>query len=269
MSVNPSGQSPRPYPTGRLLDGKPRAILFDASKCIGCRQCVEACKDWNELPRGDHYAIGSSTWLTIEPPVMEGIASVWGRNSCMHCEYPLCAAVCPVEAITKYDEGPVVIDPAICIGCDYCIYACPWDVISKNDVTQKATKCTMCSDRLSDGGKEPFCVHACPVGALAFDLVEEVNAQAEERVASVSGSSIYGRQEAGGTHVIHVLTNSLDEHGLPEVPAVRYPEHHIPLDKKLHGLLTLTGGLEGKLRALANAFQKPWRLSYRYWHKPG
>ena len=64
-----------------------------------CRQCVEACKDWNDLPRGNTYKINPSTWLTMEPPVLEGTSSIWGRNSCMHCEYPVCATVCPDMAL--------------------------------------------------------------------------------------------------------------------------------------------------------------------------
>jgi formate dehydrogenase iron-sulfur subunit len=257
----------RPYPTGRLLDGKPRAILFDSGKCIGCRQCVEACKDWNDLPRGDQYAIGSSTWITMEPPVLEGTASVWGRNSCMHCEYPVCAAVCPVEAITKYEEGPVVIDPDVCIGCEYCVYACPWHVISKNEVTKKSTKCTMCADRLAEG-QQPFCVQACPVEALSFGLVGEMDAQAGERAAEL-GASTYGHGEAGGTHVLHVLVRPVAEHGLPEVAPVKYPRHHIPFRIKIGGILGLTGGLGGKVRSVTNALTKPWRLKYRYWQAPG
>ena len=163
----------RPYPRGRLFDGKPRAIVFDSAKCIGCRQCVEACKDWNDRPRGNQYTLNSSTWITMEPPVLEGLSSVWGRNSCMHCEYPLCAAVCPVEAITKYEEGPVVIDPDTCIGCEYCVYACPWHVISKSDVSGKAVKCTMCVDRVAVD-QRPFCVPACPVEAIfAMDEVPD------------------------------------------------------------------------------------------------
>ncbi len=256
----------RPYPTGRLSDGKPRAIMFDSSACIGCRQCVEACKDWNELPRGNTYKINPSTWLTMEPPVLEGTASIWGRNSCMHCEYPACASVCPVEAITKYDEGPVVIDPNICIGCEYCIHACPWDVISKSDVTGRATKCTMCSDRVGKD-QQPFCVQACPAGALAFGTVEEIEAQTSERAAA-TGATVYGLREAGGTHVLHVLTQPPEEHGMPEVSSDRYPAHHIPLATEIKGVLTLTGGVEGKLRAVKNAVSKPWRLKYRYWHKP-
>jgi len=256
----------RPYPTGRLADGQPKAILFDSSACIGCRQCVEACKDWNDLPRGNTYKINASTWLTIEPPILEGQSEVWGRNSCMHCEYPVCAAVCPVEAITKYDEGPVVIDQDLCIGCEYCIYACPWHVIAKSDVSGKATKCTMCADRQVDGN-EPFCVHACPVGALSFGLVDAMQAEVTTRASATSGS-VYGEREAGGTHVLHALTQPPREHGMPAVSSARYPTHHVPLDVKVRGILTMTGGLAGKWRSVTNAFTKPWRLKYRYWHKP-
>jgi Fe-S-cluster-containing dehydrogenase component len=260
--------SRRPYPTGQLLDGKPRAIVFDSNKCIGCRQCVEACKDWNELPRGNQFTINSSTWLTMEPPVLDGTASLWGRNSCMHCEYPACAAVCPVEAITKYAEGPVVIDQDVCIGCKYCVYACPWHVISTNEVTGKSTKCTMCCDRLSDGGKEPFCVKACPVDALAFGIVEDMDAEAAAR-ADTAPSWVYGAEEAGGTHLREVLFQTAREHGRPSVPAVKYPRHMIPFRIKISGIFGLEGGFAGKVRSVTNAITKPWRLRYRYWQSPG
>jgi formate dehydrogenase iron-sulfur subunit len=256
----------RPYPTARLIDGRPRAILFDAEKCIGCRQCVEACKDWNELPRGNYFAINDSTWLAMMPPVLEGRGDVWGRKSCMHCEYPLCAAVCPVEAITKYDEGPVVIDQAKCIGCEYCIHACPWHVIAKNELTGKSTKCTMCNDRIPNG-EAPFCVQICPVQALDFGLAADMQAKAQARAQELD-ANVYGEKEAGGTHVVNVLTHSLADHGLPPIPAVRYPEHHIPFRKKVLGLFTMTAGVDGKKRAVMNAVTKPWRLKYRYWHQP-
>ena len=257
----------KPYPVARLGDGKARAILFDSSKCIGCRQCVEACKDWNDLPRGNTYGIGRSTWLTIEPPVLEGTVSIWGRNSCMHCEEPLCAAVCPVEAITKYDEGPVVIDEAACIGCEYCVHACPWQVIARDPVSKKAKKCTMCSDRVT-GGAAPFCVASCPVDALEFDLLEELRARAARRAQEL-GAIVYGRHEAGGTQVLHVLTALPREHGVPAVAAERYPAYHMPFWKQVIVLFTLTGGIDGKWRAIKNAASKPGRLGYRYWHRSG
>src|SRR5581483_9555146 len=79
--------SAAPFPTGQLADGKPRSILFDATACIGCRQCVQACKDWNDLPRTSLYELSDSTWITMEPPVLDGLSPVWGRNSCMHCDF--------------------------------------------------------------------------------------------------------------------------------------------------------------------------------------
>jgi len=250
-------------PTGRLLDGKPRTILFDATKCIGCRQCVQACKDWNDHPRTTLYELSSTNWITMEPPVLEGLSPLWARNSCMHCEFPMCAAVCPVEAITKYDEGPVVINKDVCIGCEYCIYACPWGVISKDDLTHKATKCTMCSDRVSEN-KNPFCVQACPVEALDFGLQEEISAKAKKR-AEEAGGYLYGDKEAGGTQVLYILKEKKADYGVRAVGAAKYPRHKIPLALMIKDLFTLRCGIPGKIRALYLAIIHPRRLIYRYW----
>ncbi len=251
------------YPTGRLLDGKPRTILFDATKCIGCRQCVQACKDWNDHPRTSPYELSSTTWITMEPPVLEGRSPVWGRNSCMHCEFPMCAAVCPVEAITKYEEGPAVINQDLCIGCEYCIYACPWGVISKDDITHKAAKCTMCADRVSEE-KQPFCVQACPVEALDFGLKEDMSAKAKQRAEAVGGY-LYGDREAGGTQLIYVLKEKQEAYGIRRVGSEKYPKHRIPLSLMLKDLFTLRCGFKGKMRALYLALVHPRRLLYRYW----
>jgi formate dehydrogenase iron-sulfur subunit len=252
-----------PFPTGRLLDGKPRTILFDATVCIGCRQCVQACKDWNDHPRTSIYAISATNWITMEPPVLEGLSPIWGRNSCMHCEFPMCAAVCPVEAITKYDEGPVVIDQETCIGCEYCIYACPWGVIAKNESTRKAEKCTMCNTRVADN-ESPFCVQACPVGALDYGLEADMAAKAKTRAAEVQGH-IYGDREAGGTQLLYVLKEKLSAYGLRPVGPEKYPKHQIPGAVMFKDLFTLRLGLPAKARALYLAIIHPKRLIYRYW----
>jgi formate dehydrogenase iron-sulfur subunit len=250
-------------PAGRLSDGKARTILFDATKCIGCRQCVHACKDWNDHPRTTAYALAATNWITMEPPVLEGLSPLWARNSCMHCEFPMCAAVCPVEAITKYEEGPVVINKDVCIGCEYCIYACPWGVIAKDDLTHKASKCTMCSDRMIEN-KEPFCVQACPTEALDFGLVDEIKAKAKKRAAE-AGGYIYGDREAGGTQLLYVLKEKQESYGVRAVGTQQYPRHGIPLGLMLKDLFTLRCGLAGKMRALYLALIHPGRLVYRYW----
>jgi formate dehydrogenase iron-sulfur subunit len=190
----------------------------------------------------------------------------------MHCEFPACAVVCPVEAITKYEEGPVVINQEVCIGCEYCIYACPWgalsekdirSVVTKDSISGKAAKCTMCSDRVREA-KKPFCVDACPVEALDFGLKEEISEKASKRAAEVGGS-VYGQTEAGGTQVICVLERDEGRYGFRTVGREKIPRHRIPLSLMLRDLFTLRCGVKGKLRALRLAFARPRRLLYRYW----
>ena len=141
----------------------------------------------------------------------------------MHCDFAAFAAVCPVEAITKYEEGPVVINQDVCIGCEYCIHACPWEVITKNEITGKASKCTMCSDRISED-KQPFCVQACPVNALDFGFTAEIADKAKQQAEAVGGY-IYGDKEAGGGSVVYVLKESKDKYGVREIAAGRFPKH--------------------------------------------
>jgi Fe-S-cluster-containing dehydrogenase component len=253
----------RPFPTARLNSGEAKAISYDSTKCIGCRQCVQACQDRNDLPRAGRFSLSATTWITMEPPLPNGTSPIWGRNSCRHCDFPMCAAVCPVEAITKYDEGPVVIDPNVCIGCRYCIYACPWGVISTNPQTGKSQKCTMCAGRVA-ADEKPFCVHMCPTGALNFGARIEVEAAVEARAQEVGGY-VHGKLEAGGTQVLYVLTQAPEQHGLRSVPAVRYPLAKIPLALIVKGPLSLSLGIGAKLRALKSAILHPGRLKYRYW----
>jgi len=249
-------------PTARLRDGQPRSLLFDATTCIGCRQCVQACNDWNSHPRTSLYDLSSPKWITMEPPVLEGLSSIWARNSCMHCDFPACAAVCPVEAITKYEEGPVVINQATCIGCEYCIYACPWEVITQDAITQKATKCNMCSDRVSQD-KQPFCVQACPTEALDFGISEEIAAKAKSR-AQANNGYVYGDREAGGSGTLYVLKEEKTKYGVRDIQGQKFPTHKIPWALMVKDLFTLRCGLSGKLRALYLAILHPKRLIYRY-----
>jgi formate dehydrogenase iron-sulfur subunit len=251
------------FPMRQLSDGKPRSILFDAAICIGCRHCVNACKDWNDNSRDTVFEIAADNWITMEPPVLDGLSPLWARNSCMHCEYPICAAVCPVEAISRFEEGPVVIDQAKCIGCEYCIHACPWGVIAHDNVMRKAVKCTMCSDRIGDS-RAPFCVEACPVGALDFGLAADMSSKAARRAEELEGR-VYGATEAGGTSVLYVLSAQQQDYGIRAVDPGKYPKHSIPLSLMFKDLFTLRLGVAAKFRALYFAIIHPRRLAYRYW----
>ncbi len=178
----------------------------------------------------------------------------------MHCQFPMCAAVCPVEAITKFEEGPVVINKETCIGCKYCVYACPWDVIAFDEGSGKATKCTMCNDRITEG-KEPFCVKICPADALHFGTYDNMLATAESRATS-TGGFVYGKNDAGGTNVLYVLKPGLEKL-LPNVPLEKFPRKKRPLSIDIMGILT-KGGPRGKIRAIMSILRNPRRLKHRY-----
>lgn len=203
------------------------SILFDSTKCMGCRACQLACKRWYELPAEEDTSLTPdfsnptdlrpTTWLFmkfnefkgVEPKPMEW---EFTRRSCMHCEEPACAYVCPTKAITKYPEGPVVVDQSMCIGCRYCVEACPFDVMRYDARQGVVYKCTMCADRVQ-AGQQPACVKTCPGEALEFGERDKLLAKAKEKAKKVGGY-VYGEKEVGGTDVIYVLTKPANQLGL-------------------------------------------------------
>lgn len=224
------------------------AILFDASKCVGCKACQVACKSWYEL-RSEATVLGesfnnppdltSNTWIRINFVETEGEHSLewhFQRISCLHCEEPPCAYNCPTNAITKYPEGPVVIDQSICIGCRNCIQSCPFDIPRYDAQAGVVFKCTMCADRVSVG-REPACVESCPFDALEFGETETMLGNAKTRAAAIDGH-VYGEREAGGTSVFYVTQAAPREVGLPEVSPQRISE-------RISQLVTQTGLIGG------------------------
>ena len=174
------------------------AMLFDASKCTACRGCQVACKQWNDLPgevtknTGSYQnppRLSADTWLVMEfHEVENGDGLKWGfrRTACMHCLEPACVSACPVGALHKTDEGPVHYDDDRCIGCRYCMLACPFDVPTftwDKGLMEGAVirKCNFCVDRLGSG-LEPACAKTCPPGALVFGERDELIAEAHARI---------------------------------------------------------------------------------------
>jgi formate dehydrogenase iron-sulfur subunit len=222
-----------------------KAILFDANKCIACRGCQVACKQWNELKavktanRGSYENppdLSPDTWVTIKfREEVEGDTVRWlfSRRSCMHCTEAACAEVCPSGALFHNEYGFVAYDKEQCIGCGYCTQYCPFNVprLDAGRITGvgKMDKCTLCTspsrDRLSIG-EVPACVTTCPTGALIYGNREELVAEGSRRVSSLRTSNpksypqamLYGETELGGLHVLYVLADSPEVYGLPKEP---------------------------------------------------
>jgi len=138
----------------------------------------------------------------------------FARKQCRHCLEPACASVCPVGALQKTPDGPVVYDDERCIGCRYCMMACPFDIprYDWQAAVPYVRKCDMCADRIQDG-KEPACVEACPEKATIFGGRDELLAEAHRRISTGSGKyqkKVFGETEVGGTSVLYVSDISLD-----------------------------------------------------------
>jgi len=139
------------------------AMVVDLRRCVGCRACTVACKSENNVPDGVFR-----TWLRFEevgeyPNTRPRYLPVF----CNHCDNPPCVPVCPVLATYKRDDGLVLIDYEKCIGCGYCIQACPYGARHLNPVQKTADKCTLCVHRL-EAGQKPACVTTCIGGALTI-----------------------------------------------------------------------------------------------------
>jgi DMSO reductase iron-sulfur subunit len=138
--------------------------IFDVNRCIGCRSCFVACKAENSTPlRTDWRYVVERESGTYPTPKREFISL-----ACNHCDDPACMKSCPVDAISKRSsDGIVLIDQDKCIGCRYCMFACPYGAPRIDTDTGKVSKCTMCVHR-QDAGLAPACATACVTGAIQF-----------------------------------------------------------------------------------------------------
>ena len=157
---------------------KQLAFYVNIASCTGCKDCQIACKDKNQLPAGIKwrrvFQYEGGEWVSQNGELIPSSLFAYPVSAaCMHCEDPICMKVCPAAAITKRDDGIVLIDANKCIGCRYCSWACHYGAPQFNTALGVMTKCNMCVD-LVDQGQKPACVQSCPYRALDFGPLDEL-----------------------------------------------------------------------------------------------
>jgi formate dehydrogenase iron-sulfur subunit len=223
------------------------AFLTDSTLCIGCKACEVACKEWNGvgedglewtgLSYDNTTALGASTWRHVkfveQPPVpgMGGndpnVASwTFSSDVCKHCENAGCLEACPTGSIVRTEFGGVFVQPDICNGCGYCVVACPFGVVERNEKDGRAFKCTFCYDR-QKVGLEPACAKACPTESILFGEIDELRQQAQLRISELqdrgmSDVSLYDPTDSSvaGTHAMSIVRGDPRTYNLPAKPDV-------------------------------------------------
>lgn len=203
-------------PTDTDIASSSYGVLHDTTLCIGCRKCEQACAKVNHLPQPqkplDDLSVLNTTrrttateWTVVNKYNQSRSGKpVFRKSQCLHCNEPACASACFVKAFTKNSDGSVTYDPTLCVGCRYCMVACPFNIPGytyNNAFDPLVQKCTLCQPRLKEG-KLPGCVVDCPTGALVFGNRPDILRMAWERIGRNPGRyqhHVYGEHEMGGT----------------------------------------------------------------------
>jgi len=234
-----------------------KGVLYDSTMCVGCKLCEKACAEHHNLPYND--SIASEEKLSAHKlTAVTTHNDKFMRRLCMNCLEPTCVSVCPVAALQKSANGPVTYDSTRCMGCRYCMFACPFQVPTYewNSRLPKVKKCDMCADRIA-AGLPTECAAACPTGATKFGERDDLIAEARQRIASNPTQyyqHIYGLEEVGGTSMILLASVPIEELG------VRANLPHTPLPlltwralSEIPNIVTVCGVLLGGI----------WWLSHR------
>jgi formate dehydrogenase iron-sulfur subunit len=238
------GKKPAAKRSGAEAKAKadPVGCLIDTTLCIGCRKCEQACNRRNKLPRPERSFSDRTVLRQPRRPDADRFTVInayaggpseaqprrdetYVKAQCMHCLDPACVSACIVAALRKQPEGPVIYEADRCIGCRYCMVACPFQIPGyeyDEPLTPRVRKCTFCTDEKTYKGANPACAGACPTEAIVFGKRSELRKLAIARMKAQPGrylEHLYGDKEVGGTSWMYLVGRPAKEVGLLELPA--------------------------------------------------
>ncbi|HIJ38534.1 MAG TPA: hydrogenase 2 operon protein HybA [Rhodospirillaceae bacterium] len=265
-------------------------LLYDSTLCVGCKACVKACRDNNDTQ--PEFSTEEKLWdtpldisgrtINVIKMYAEGTSDhkdqerngfAFIKKSCMHCVDPSCVSACPVQAMRKNPESGIVsYEPADCIGCRYCVAACPFGVpqFQYDTATPRIIKCQLCRHRQAEG-KIPACAEVCPTGATLFGPVTALKEEADRRRALPSESvttfarktvgstdlhekkvanyipHIYGEREMGGTQMLLLAGVPFEKLGYPALRDRSYAASSETIQHTLYGGMILPAAVLGGL----------------------
>jgi formate dehydrogenase iron-sulfur subunit len=264
---------------------KAYGCLVDTTLCVGCRKCEQACNQRHRLPKPEasfeeltvlenERRMDETSYTVVNKYYPKNIGTLTWRQrptfvkfQCMHCNDPSCVSACIVGALTKQENGAVIYDAKKCIGCRYCMVACPFQVPAyeyDEALAPQVRKCTFCFDFIEKGGL-PACAQVCPREAITFGKKAALLTLARWKMKNNPGkyvNRIYGEHEVGGTSWLYLASEPFESIGFPALgtkapPRLTESIQHglfqyfaapIGLYAILGGIMWLTGFLNGEKR---------------------
>jgi len=225
-----------------ILSEKRMGVLVDTTVCIGCRNCEYACKVAHNIPTNDINTYADRTvFESIRRPDIDALTVVNEYHNlknpllpvnvkiqCMHCDKPACVSACIVGALSKKEDGSVIWDDSKCIGCRYCMVACPFQIPSFEyfkAIEPEIRKCDFCYERKKEG-QLPACVEICPVEALTFGQRSDIVRLAKDKIKRSPEKYInhlYGEDEVSGTSWVYLSNRSFYDLGFPKLGGKHAP----------------------------------------------
>ena len=213
-------------------------LLYDSTKCVGCKACMAACNEANNVSFDTASSDGRAAMPVDLNEHALNIIKVYNdpaggnhayiKRQCMHCVDPACVSACMIGAMKKLENGAVTYDPSLCVGCRYCEMGCPFNVpkFEWSKAIPKIVKCQLCNQRTSKG-QQPACTEVCPAKAVIYgkraELLEEAHRRLRENPSRYI-QKVYGEHEAGGTQVLYLAGVDFEKLGLPAYSGRPVPE---------------------------------------------